>query len=130
MRALIIKDKLLLGLFLLGGLVGLSAMAIDRGFDHVFVFPSTSYVRHMFYVWWPVAVGFGIVAATWDELLGTEAYLRHRPIEFSRLVGARLLGFQCGRRLAPARPSGLIQGLLRLFSLGTGAGGLRFSEQS
>ncbi|MEZ6018914.1 MAG: hypothetical protein R3F17_02115 [Planctomycetota bacterium] len=80
MRALNLKNSLLLLAFGFGGTFLTTALAFDRGFDQAFVYPGPNFFHGTWFALPILAVVFGMVAALWDRVRGTQEYFQHRPL--------------------------------------------------
>ncbi|MFY9345512.1 MAG: hypothetical protein WAT39_23685 [Planctomycetota bacterium] len=90
-RALLKKDVPWLLFFLAGGTAGMVAALCSSPFVYTFIV-TPGHREELFHVAWSCGVGLGVVAACFDELLGTREFLACRPVSAGGVLRARLVG--------------------------------------
>jgi len=91
MNLLLRKDRPWIVGFAVAGTIALAAALCDRSGVSVFVV-GHSQLEAAFHVAWIAGLLLGVVAACFDEILGTREFLRQRPISWRRIAVARAAG--------------------------------------
>lgn len=94
MRALFMKDIVILMFFLSAGLTGLTLVAVELGYDKAFVIPTLRIPEEMVGFWIAFGVLLGWALGATDKLRGLAGYVKHRGLASSGLFWKQMaLGF-------------------------------------
>ncbi|MFT5199942.1 MAG: hypothetical protein ACI87O_002616 [Planctomycetota bacterium] len=85
MRAMFIKDIVILMFFLSSGLTVFTLMAFDMGFDQAFVVPQYRLPEELIGTWIGWGLVFGWAMGATDQLRGLTDYITHRGYSKARL---------------------------------------------